>query len=231
MVNLGLRGRYPAIAGVSGAGQVTVLGGDRRCGVGDHVVLETEGLCTAAALDGADLRESRAVMLLPFSLGRVTLSAPSRSWERPVVLLGDLDGGRFRMLETLPAPAGRQVSIEVDADRATLIALVCEEERGRALARYVDLLVSTPNRSRGTETGRPRQEVKDGPPAELTRNAGPPAADPPGARTTRRLPGRGLPGAVAGGGAGVTENKPMGRYRPTCSLPRTSIASRRLGSA
>ena len=148
-LTLGVRCRYPAIAAVSEPDRLTVLGGSGTCAVAGQAVLEAAGLCTAVALDGVDLRASAAILLLPFSTGRVTLSTPARSWQQPLVRLGDLQDGRFRVLETLPASAGKQVTLEVDADRATLVALICEvAEQERWLA-HLDTLIGHPEQIPG----------------------------------------------------------------------------------
>jgi hypothetical protein len=148
-VTLGVRPGYPAMAGVSTAGQVKVLGGSRTCAVGGQSVLEGEGLCTAVALDDADLRQSAAVLLLPFSPGQATLSTPGRAWQKPVVLLGDLAGGYFRVLETLPAAASKRIPVAFDADRATLVALVCEAPDQEHWKAYLDTLVDHPEQFPG----------------------------------------------------------------------------------
>jgi hypothetical protein len=148
-VTLGVRPGYPAMAGVSSAGRVLVLGGSRTRAVGGQTLLEGDGLCTAVALDDADLRQSTAVLLLPFSQGQTALMTPARAWQQPVVLLGDLDGGRFRVLETLPATPGNRIAVAFDPDRATLVALICEtpdQERWKA---HLDRLIDHPEQLPG----------------------------------------------------------------------------------
>ena len=86
--------------------------------------------------------------MLPFADGPVAV-ATERTWEHPTALLGDLHEGRFRILETLPLAAGRQVRIPFAPDRATLVALVCEDgERGRWQA-ALDLLAERPEQFPG----------------------------------------------------------------------------------
>ncbi len=148
-VTLGLRGGYPAMAAVSTTGQVTVLGGSRAAAVGGQKVLAGAGLCTAVALDEADLRQSAAVLLLPFSTGQATLTSAARSWVKPLVVLGGLDGGRFRVLEPLPAPAGTQVTVDFDADRATLVALICEAPDLARWQAHLDRLIDHPEQLPG----------------------------------------------------------------------------------
>jgi hypothetical protein len=148
-VTLGVRGGYPALAGVSSAGRVLVLGGSRTCAVDGQNVVEGEGLCTAVALDDADLRQSAAVLLLPFSPGQATLISAARAWEKPLVLFGDLEGGRFRVLETLSAAAGKRITVDFDADRATLVALVCEAPDRERWQAHLDRLIDHPEQLPG----------------------------------------------------------------------------------
>lgn len=142
-VTLGLRPHDPAIASVGSDGRVTALGGAGGCRVGADPVLESPGLAAAVSVDGADLRRSRAVLVLPFSSDPVTLTA-ALAWRKPAVLLGDLYEGRFRVLESLPMPAGRGLQVPFDADRATLVALVCESAEQERWQSVLNTLVDHP---------------------------------------------------------------------------------------
>lgn len=148
-ISLTAKDRYPAIAGVSDDGRVQVLGGFKSGKIADEEILSADGMATAIALDGADLRSSEAVMLLPFSDGRVELRSTARAWRNPVVLLGDLNGGRFRALETLRPAPGKAVAMDFDADRATLFALVCEADAAAKWQDFTTVLVSNPERFPG----------------------------------------------------------------------------------
>jgi hypothetical protein len=66
-----------------------------------------------------------------------------------VALLGDIHGGRFRVLETRPqeaAPPGgpRTFRIDLDLDRATLVALICEEVEVSRWRDHLGRLASEP---------------------------------------------------------------------------------------
>lgn len=148
-VAIGLRPRCPGIAGVASDGRVTVLGGSGVRGVGTDALLNGPALAAAAALDGEDLRRSRAVLVLPFSEGLLELATPGRPWRDPAVLLGDLEGGRFRVLEALAPPPGERLSLGFDADRWTLVALVCENAERDRWQRALDTLANRPEETPG----------------------------------------------------------------------------------
>jgi hypothetical protein len=143
-ITLKTKDRYPSVAAINDDKQVTILGAYQSAKVGDDEILQADGQVTAVSLDGLDLRRSEAIMLLPFSEGRVTLNSSQRAWRRPVLLLGDLSDGRFRVLETLSAPPGKAVSLDFDADRATLFAVVCESDAASKWQDFVSTLASTP---------------------------------------------------------------------------------------
>jgi hypothetical protein len=148
-IALGMRSGYPAIAGVDSDGRVTVLGGTGACRVGTDRILTSPGLATAIALDGNDLRRSAAVLILPFCADPVTLTASARPWQQPLVLLGDVHDGRFRVLEELQETAGTQVVLSFAADRSTLVAVVCEAgERDRWVS-VLDTLIDHPEQTPG----------------------------------------------------------------------------------
>jgi len=147
-VKIQVKDRYPAIAGVSDGGEVTLIGGYGMGKSRGETLLDGDCLATAVSLDGLDLRQSEAVMILPFSTGKVSVCR-SKSWARPVVILGDIQGGRFLPLERIDTGAGSAVNISLDEDRATLIALVCEKGAERRWGAFLNRWISSPESIRG----------------------------------------------------------------------------------
>jgi hypothetical protein len=147
-IALGVKDRYPALAAVTDAGQVLALGGYQHGAIDREEVLRADDLATVVALDGNDIRRSRALLVLPFAPGIVELRA-AKAWKRPVVLYGDLHGGRFRTLETITAPAGVGITLELDPDRATLMALVCERRQVRRWQELLSTLAVAPQEFAG----------------------------------------------------------------------------------
>jgi hypothetical protein len=149
LITLGLRSRYPALCWSSSDRRVGAIAACQRAAIGSETILDAEGLVALAALDGEDLRRSRALLILPFSEGTVQVQSSGRSWKQPTVTLGDLDGGKFRTLETIPADPGSGVMVAFDADRATLVGLVCEAKDMRRWRARLDLLASRPESTDG----------------------------------------------------------------------------------
>ena len=79
--------------------------------------------------------------------------ASKRSWRNPRSYLGDFDGGRFRVLEDLPAApsetGGAYLELRLDADRATLIGILCESEEAARWRDVLGTLCAEPERVRG----------------------------------------------------------------------------------
>ncbi len=94
----------------------------------------------AAALDGRDLRESKAILICPFKAGRGELSIG------PGLPLRWGEWVRGKWVEYEKLPAGR---IDIDADRATLVALACPEGAEGRWQRVLEDLARAPWRLRG----------------------------------------------------------------------------------
>jgi len=78
------------------------------------------------ALDGRDLRASKAIVLLPMGTGRLTLSTQAR-WSDLQVQVGAIQNGRWIRLETLPTSAHNgRLSLQIDEDRSLNIFLLTE---------------------------------------------------------------------------------------------------------
>ncbi|MGQ9592478.1 MAG: beta-galactosidase, partial [Planctomycetota bacterium] len=143
-IALGVPDGCPALAAVLGSGAVTAIEACGRARIAGEPVLEADFLAAVAALDGLDVRRSGALLVLPFGSGRAAMFS-GRAWRSPRALFGDFERGRFRALEVLAleaphsegAPESARLALEVDADRATLVALVTEEAEA---ARWTDFL-------------------------------------------------------------------------------------------
>jgi hypothetical protein len=80
------------------------------------------------SLDREDLRQSAAVLVAPLEPGRVEL--PTRGG-RFVAAIGEFRDGQWTTMDRLPLEA-EELSVDLDADRATCLVLVCpatEEDR------------------------------------------------------------------------------------------------------
>jgi hypothetical protein len=115
LVQVGREGRVLA---VETQGAVT-LDGER--------IIVVEGSAAAVSLDGADLRQSRAVLWLPFAPGQVTLLS-HRRWRKPCAYVGEFVDRRWRTWERVELRPGSQLSVPLDADRATCLIVLTDAE-------------------------------------------------------------------------------------------------------
>jgi hypothetical protein len=152
-LTLRVQDRYPALAAVTDAGEVTAVGAYRQAGIAEEEFFAGDDFAMVAALDDLDVRKSSALMVLPFAAGRIRLSS-ARSWKRPVLVLGEFRAGEFRELERVPgpiqkapAPTAGVLSAELDADRATLVGILCEESAAEKWREYLAALMTAPERA------------------------------------------------------------------------------------
>jgi len=115
------------LAGLDRQGRLTMIQAQGPVWRGAHPVLETDADVMVVALDGRDLADAARMLLMPNAAGRVELVS-RRVWTRPVAVIGQIDGGRFITLETVPLrPNGGKLTVQVDADRALTLIVLAEE--------------------------------------------------------------------------------------------------------
>ncbi len=120
-VTLNTRNRWPALAAVTASGAVVAVNAYGKASVGGKPLLEGAGLKALLSLDGNDLRTATAILIAPFEPGRAGL--PRRT-EPSVALVGEFREGRWRTLEQIALDSANP-TLEIDADRATCLILVC----------------------------------------------------------------------------------------------------------
>ncbi|HUT88613.1 MAG TPA: beta-galactosidase trimerization domain-containing protein [Thermoguttaceae bacterium] len=144
-VTLLTRNRWPALAAATREGHVVAASAYGRASVGDEPLMTGDGLKALLSLDGEDLRRSQAILIAPFEPGRVEL--PNRS-DDFVAIAGEFRSGKWTPLERLPL-SGASLSIDVDADRATCLILVCPENTEARWGAQLTEAMLHPDRIRG----------------------------------------------------------------------------------
>ncbi len=149
-VRVGTQIGWPAMAAVANDGRFLAGCTTGELRLEGRLLLQSAGAVAAASLDGRDLRKSRAVLILPFSEGRVQVAAGRAGFLRNrVILLGDVHNGRFRVFEQLPAGRGGMVSVNFDADRATLLGLCCPTRERDKWVQVLNRWIATPEEYAG----------------------------------------------------------------------------------
>jgi hypothetical protein len=145
LVKLRARNGWPAMAAVSREGKVVALTTDGRASIGGKPLLVGRGLSILLSLDGADLRDSAAILAGPCEPGRLGL--PSRSGQLQAAL-GDFFAGRWVRHELCPLTAENGVAwLDLDADRATCLALICRPEEESRWSRYLTRTILHPEQA------------------------------------------------------------------------------------
>ncbi len=121
--------RYPQLEVTDASGRLVALGAAEWRDPNGARLLAGDAHVLCLSLDGAALTDSRAVLIAPLSAGRMDLR--TGDLQDPVVLLGDLQNGRWVTLETR---AGRP-DLTLDEDTMTCLLLACERaEQGKWIA-------------------------------------------------------------------------------------------------
>lgn len=125
-LTLTLRSHAPGFVhlGPDGAARAIEAQGEGK--IGEQKVLETESHVMLRALDGNDLRQSRALAVMALEPGQVRL-ATQRPWKALRAEVGDVAKGRWQAGEQFPLQVEREkVSFQVDEDRARAIVVLAE---------------------------------------------------------------------------------------------------------
>ena len=105
------------------------------------------GLKLVLSLDGADLRKSTAILVGPCEPGRLGL--PSRPGKFQSVV-GDFQAGRWVAYERCPPQEQSGVCwLDLDADRATCLTLICTVDEEPRWAEYLTRIMLHPEQARG----------------------------------------------------------------------------------
>jgi hypothetical protein len=120
-VRLTIRNRWPAMAAVARDGKVIAVGADAAAAAGGEPLMEGAGLKLLLSLDGQDVRRAASLLVAPLEPGHVKLPLRSAEW---MAVVGEYREGRWVAYERL-ALDSRRPAIDIDADRATCLILVC----------------------------------------------------------------------------------------------------------
>ncbi len=144
-VELATRNRWPALAAASEDGKLVALSAYGEAAAGGDSVLGGTGLKAVLSLDGEDLRRSEAILVAPFEPGRIAL--PGRS-EALLAIVGEFQYGRWTELERVALQPGR-AALDLDADRATCLILLCRPGREQHWAAYLTQAICRPDQIPG----------------------------------------------------------------------------------
>ncbi len=146
-VHLNVRNGWPAMAAVTRDGKIVALTTDGDASVGTERLVVGSGLKILLSLDGADLRKATAILVGPCEPGRLGL--PSRPGKLQSVV-GDCQAGRWTPCERCqPQEQNGVCWLELDADRATCLTLICKAEEEPRWHEYLTRIMLHPEQARG----------------------------------------------------------------------------------
>ncbi|NLC56783.1 MAG: hypothetical protein GX774_08115 [Armatimonadetes bacterium] len=132
----------PGLVWIDGAGRLRAVEAGRRVSSGDQVLLECLGQTILFSADGQDLRESRAVVVLPLAAGSAQVAAGGVSGT-PAAEVGEVCEGRWRRYEGLPVRlSGGLAALRVPGEAAGSILLVGSARHLPAARKQVQTLMT-----------------------------------------------------------------------------------------
>jgi len=144
-VALRTRNRWPGLAAVTDEGRIVAINAYGRATVGDEAVMNGHGPMALLSLDGLDLRKSKAMLAGPFDTCRIEL--PSRPGEF-IAVIGEFQGGDWVGFEKIKL-SGASLQLDIDADRATCMILLCESSQVLEWTDVLSLAMKRPEQING----------------------------------------------------------------------------------
>ena len=143
-VTLTVARRRPALLWFDGRNALRAVEAKGDCRVSGDLVVANSTRGIVMALDGQDVRRSRALLLLPLQPG--TVRWPSNGlWRDGVVVTGEIQDGAWRTCETAPLPAtAGGMAVEVNPDQAVSLLLVCESSQTRRWTQTIARAMADP---------------------------------------------------------------------------------------
>jgi hypothetical protein len=144
-IQLRTRQGWPGLAVTTNQGEAVIINTHGEAVVAGQHVSRGQGQRLLMSLSGADLRQSRAVLVAPMETGDVEL--PPREGDF-VAVIGDLVQGKWVVAESIPWNSGPW-RLEIDEDRATMLILVCPAGEQQQWGQYVEMMLSQPEQLEG----------------------------------------------------------------------------------
>jgi len=95
----------------------------------DGPLTEGDAHVLVASLDGADLRQSRRLMVLPITAGQLAIRTAA-AWHNPVLDVGEFAGSSWRTLVATPVPSeGGAFRLKLDDSLARSILVIREADK------------------------------------------------------------------------------------------------------
>lgn len=118
----------PALLWFDGKGALRAVEAQGSCSVGNERVSSDATGGALLTLDARDLRQSRAVLLMPLRSGKVSWTSTADARDM-VVETGDISDGKWRPLASQPISRTQDsFAFEVTPDQSLSLLLVCEKE-------------------------------------------------------------------------------------------------------
>lgn len=109
-----------------------------------QMVVGTDLHMMAISFNEQPLLTARRILLLPMGQGTIRIPNASR-WKRPVVLVGEVAGSRWKQVESFtPAATGAVLEVSINPDRALSMLLVCDSGDESATIEQIETWVNAP---------------------------------------------------------------------------------------
>lgn len=140
-IQLAVQGQRPALVWLNGAGAIRAIEAQGECRIGTDLVLRDDTGGAVLTLDGQDLAQSRAVLLMPLRRGEVRWARTAAATDL-VMDTGGFEGGVWKSYAVQAPPGAGRVNIT--AEQEFSLVLVCEREALPRWRRFLERAITDP---------------------------------------------------------------------------------------
>ena len=144
-LTLNVRNKWSGLAAVTNDQKVVAVNFDGSAEVNGITFADGDGLKALLAIDGNDIRQSEAVLVLPFEKGRLILPGKESAM---IGILGDFVNGKWVEFERMQFEPGK-VEYIFDETNATCISLICNKKDSKKWINSLNLFMQHPERING----------------------------------------------------------------------------------
>jgi hypothetical protein len=144
-LTLNIRNKWSGLAAVKSDGRVIAVNYDSSVNVNGITLADGNGMKALVAIDGNDIRQSEAILALPFETGRLVLSNKKSAMTG---ILGDFVQGKWVEFDRVQFEPGK-VDYVFDDTKATCILLICNPKEVEKWTDNLNLFMQHPEKITG----------------------------------------------------------------------------------
>lgn len=144
-LTLNIQNKWSGLAAVKDDGKIVAVNFDGSVDINGYPLVNGKGMKALLSIDGNDIRQSEAILVLPFETGQLILPSKKQSM---IGILGDFKDGKWVEFERVKFESTK-VEYVFDENRATCILLICKPDEVEKWTNNLNLFIQHPEKIAG----------------------------------------------------------------------------------